>query len=259
MRRFTGLVGLLTIVVSFAFLAQAERPREREKERGREEKKKEKVLELDEHGRPCEGACKAISSGRGTEVRAQEDPRIGKEASIIEASIKAVKEPKLQSEVRNTLENQVKDLDSNAKEGLLFREEMFAKFRSSESAEAKLESKNRGVEGAFLTSLVGRLKENWKDQLETLKKLVCASECGHRGMGKSCRAITLLAQKLTPALIPAGVSTISAFAVHEVLKGDGTKMMKVDVSFDGTEEIRKLEFESKEQPEEKVSANKESK
>lgn len=267
MTRLSRLIFLVSIVTSFSLVGQAAGPRpsargravepapkerERETERG-------KAKEVDEHGRPCEGACKAISSGRGTETRPQEQARAGKEEAIIEASVKSVKEAKDRDAVRRTLENQVKDLDPAAKEGLLFREEMFAKSRASDSAEARKEVEKRGEDGFFLTSLVGRLKENIKDQLETLKKLVCASECGHRGMGKSCRIISQLAQKLSGAAIPAGAMAISGFAVSEVLRDDGTSKLKVEVSFTGTEEIKALQLDNKEQPEEKVTANKDSK
>lgn len=263
MRRLSGFMGLVAIVASFSLLVQAEaRPSSRSRgkapEKVRErESEREGAKKLDEHGRPCEGACKAISSGRGTENRPQEERKADKEASIIEASVKST-EAKARDSVRKTLEAQVKDLEANAKEGLLFREEMYAKSRSSDSAESRKEIDKRGEEGFFLTSLVGRLKENIKDQLETLKKLVCASECGHRGMGKSCRIVAQLAQKLSGAAIPAGAMAISGFAVHEVLKDDGTSKLKVDVSFQGGE-IKSLELDNKEQPEEKVSANKDSK
>lgn len=267
MRRLTGFLGFVAIVASFSLFVEAagsrgrapERPVEREKGRSEREKEREGI-KVDEHGRPCEGACKAISSGRGTETRPQEEPRAGKEEAIIEASVKSVKEPKVQKEVRETLEAQVKDLDASAKEGLLYREEMLAKSRSS-SPETKKEIDKRGEEGFFLTSLLGRLKEKWKDQIETLKKLVCASECGHRGMGKSCRVVAQLAQKLASAAIPAGAMAISGLAVHEVIKDDGSSKIKVEVSFDGAE-LKKplvLNLEDKEQPEEKVSANKDSK
>jgi hypothetical protein len=266
MRRLSGFVGLVAIVASFSLLVQAEaRPTARsrskapEKSSGRESEKERSKKAVDEHGRPCEGACKAISSGRGTENRPQEERKSDKEAEIIEASVKSNKDAKVQKEVRSTLEGQVKDLDANAKEGLLFREEMLAKSRSSDSAQTRKEVEKRGEVGFFLTSLVGRLKDNVKEQLETLKKLVCASECGHRGMGKSCRVVAQLAQKLSGAAIPAGVTAISGFAVSEVLKDDGTSKIKVDVSFDGTEQIKSLELDNKEQAEEKVTQNKDSK
>jgi len=266
MKRFSGFVGLVAIAASFSLLVHAEaRPSSRSRgkapEKAREgqarESEREGSKKLDEHGRPCEGACKAISSGRGTETRPQEERKSDKQESIIEASVKS-SEAKERDSVRKTLEAQVKDLDSSAKEGLLFREEMFSKSRGSESAESRKEIAKRGQEGLFLTSLVGRLKENIKEQLETLKKLVCASECGHRGMGKSCRVVAQLAQKLSGAAIPAGVMAISGFAVHEVLKDSGEKVLKVEVSYEGSSETSKFDLSNNEQPEEKVSAVKDS-
>ena len=265
MRQLSGFVGLVAIVASFSLLVQAEaRPsagsRGKAPEKGveREFERERAKKGVDEHGRPCEGACKAISSGRGNENRPQEKRKSDKEAEIIEASVKSNKDAKIEKEVRSTLESQVNDLDANAKEGLLFREEMLAKSRSSDSAQARKEVEKRGEVGFFLTSLVGRLKDNVKEQLETLKKLVCASECGHRGMGKSCRVVSQLAQKLSGAAIPAGVTAISGFAVSEVLKDDGTSKINVDVSFDGSEQIKSLELDNKEQAEEKVAQNKDS-
>jgi len=266
MRRLSGFVGLVAIVASFSLLVQAEarpsaRSRGRAPEKGMErESERERAKKgVDEHGRPCEGACKAISSGRGTENRPQEERRSDKEAEIIEASAKSNKDPKIEKEVRSTLESQVKDLDAAAREGLLFRDATLVKARNPESAQTRKEVEKRGEVGFFLTSLVGRLKDNVKEQLETLKKLVCASECGHRGMGKSCRVVAQLAQKLSGAAIPAGAMAISGFAVHAVLKDNGDQTLKVDVSFDGTEEIKSLDLSNTEQPEEKVTQNKDSK
>jgi len=262
MRRLSGFVGLVAIVASFSLLVQAEArptPPSRSKapeKSGRKSEKERSKKAVDEHGRPCEGACKAISSGRGTENRPQEERKSDKEAEIIEASVKSNKDAKVQKEVRSTLEGQVKDLDANAKEGLLFREEMLAKSRSSDSAQTRKEVEKRGEVGFFLTSLVGRLKDNVKEQLETLKKLVCASECGHRGMGKSCRVVAQLAKKLGAAV---GAGTITGFVISEVGGLDGPEKLNVAVSLEGVEAPKSFVLDDTIQPEEAVAQNKDSK
>ena len=147
--------------------------------------------------------------------------------------------------------------DESAKQGFIVREQAFLDSLGKAKEMGEVEAK------AFEKSIIERLKgdkdkEVTKEDLQNLKSLACASDCGHKGTAKSCRRVVkFLAASQVAALTP--VALAGAWAVYEKLlekkdaKYNGNGGKDLTVNFDGgsinVKDIDKEVIEEKVAPE----------
>ena len=259
------ILSLIHVSSPFSF-AEPRRPEERRREgveRREEQKRTEERKKGSESDGHCVGICEGISSGEGapgTRKRPTEDK--SSLEKVVEASKKATIGAKEKDEVQKALEAQFKNLESSpeAKEGLTIREEEFVKSRERNSENEEEWNKLGGSEGVFLSRLLKRIKEGWKDQIESLKKLVCPQDCGHKGMKKSCRIMDQLLNKIPTIAGVAATATLASISVQQAqasLSNPGKESkLNVTLTFNegGKEKPVKLELEDKPVAAEEVSA-----
>ncbi|NBV51610.1 hypothetical protein EBR78_10400 [bacterium] len=256
MKQALSLLSVFGLLLGLAQPLIAETPAKRsapKRASERERLERERGARQGEHKDGCNGACGSISEGRGPApegskkrpVEASETEKARRD--VVDASVKASR-AEVREEVRKSLEGQFQGLDNAARDGLRVREEAFVKSREK-TPENEAEYKKLGREGLFLTDLVKRIKGSVKEQLETLKKLVCPSDCGHKGMARSCRVMAQLMKKLA---VPATAAAITSLAITTTESRGGESKIAVNVEFEGAKAVS-LSLDDKEQPEEIVS------
>ncbi len=197
--------------------------------------------------------------------------RFGKRSSNLKTEIKDLKQ--LTDATKNALEQnealmeavvkeqekqwKAYEKDESAKQGFIVREQAFLDSLGKAKEMGEVEAK------AFEKSIIERLKgdkdkEVTKEDLQNLKSLACASDCGHKGTAKSCRRVVkFLAASQVAALTP--VALAGAWAVYEKLlekkdaKDNGNGGKDLTVNFDGgsinVKDIDKEVIEEKVAPE----------